>query len=187
MKKSFTFFIISMLFSGMIIAQDKTTLNVKDLNSDIGKYIKKNYEGYKTLEAFHYSAVYVMTIQKGESTDKLVFDPEGKFLFKATEADRAKVSMQTRTTLSLKEVKSDITKYIKKNYEEYKLREAFMYEEVYSAKIVKGDAAETLIFDKDGKFVKKVAPTVPAEQPRKADTAAAKKEEPKKVDTTKKG
>ena len=145
-------------------------MNVKDLNSGIEKYIKKNYEGYKAVEAYKYDPALVMTIVKGDVTEKLVFDVKGKFQFKATEADKAKVANQTRSTMSLKDVDRGITKYIKKNFEDYKLTEAFMYEEVYSTKIVKGDATETLIFDKDGKFVKKVAPTAASAQPKKADS-----------------
>lgn len=186
MKKLLTLFLVTFLFNGMIQAQEKTTLNVKDLNSGIEKYIKKNYEGYKAVEAYKYDPVLVMTIKKGEATEKLVFDIKGKFQFKATEADRAKVALQTRTTMSLKDVESDITKYIKKNFEGYKLTEAYIFEEVYTTKIVKGDATETLLFDKEGEFVKKVTAPVPAAPPKKADSVPAKKEDPKKADTTKK-
>jgi hypothetical protein len=186
MKKVFTLFIIAFLFSGMIQAQEKTTMSVKDLNSDISKYIKKNYKDYKTMEAFKYELVYVMTIRKGDATDKLVFNREGKFQYKATEADKAKVSFQTRSTMSLKDVESDITKYIKKNYEGYKLTEAFRYDEVYVTKIIKGDDAESLIFDKEGKFEKKVAAPQAAEETKKADSVPPKAGETKNADTTKK-
>jgi hypothetical protein len=186
MKKAVTLFAMFFLLTGMIRAQERMTMSVKDLNSDIEKYIKKNFEGYKIAEAYHYPLVYVMTVQKGDLTEKLVFDNEGKFQFKATEADKAKVSLQTRSTLSLKEVNSDITKYIKKNFEGYKHTEAFMYDEVYTTKITKGAESETLLFDKEGKFVKKVVASVPAGQPNKADSVPVKKEEPVKADTTKK-
>ena len=186
MKKLFTLSIIAFLLSGMIQAQEKTTLGVKDLNSDIQKYIKKNFKDYKVVEAFHYSLVYVMTVQKGDVTEKLIFDRDGKFVNKATEADKAKVALQTRSTLSLKEVNSNITKYIKKNFEGYKHTEAFMYDEVVTTKITKGSDTETLLFDKEGKFVKKVVAPAPAEPAKKADSVPAKKEEPKKADTTKK-
>ncbi len=186
MKKIFTLLFVTFLFARMIQAQERTTLNVKDLHSGIEKYIKKNYEGYKAVEAYKYDPVLVMTIKKGEATEKLVFDIKGKFQFKATEADRAKVAQQTRTTMSLKDVDSGITKYIKKNYEDYKLTEAFMFEEVYSTKVIKGDATETLVFDKEGKFVKKLTPPVPAAQPKKADSVPVKNDDPKKADTAKK-
>ena len=65
MKKAFTLFIMAFLLTGLIQAQEKSTLNVKDLNSSIEKYIKKNYEGYKTVEAFKYGAVYEMKTSKG--------------------------------------------------------------------------------------------------------------------------
>lgn len=185
MKKTFTLFFIAFLFSGMIQAQEKTTMNIKDLNSNIQKYIKKNFEGYKAVEAFKYDPALVMKIQKGETTEHLVFDIKGKFMFKATEADRAKVANQTRSTMSLKDVDGGVTKYIKKNFEGYKLNEAYIYDEVYTTKIVKGEATETLIFDKEGKFVKKVASPVPVAQPKKTDSVPVKKEEPKKGDTAK--
>jgi hypothetical protein len=186
MKKAIALLSIIFLLAGMIQAQERTTMSIKDLNSDIEKYIKKNYEGYKIAEAYHYPLVYVMTIQKGDLTEKLVFDPEGKFQFKATDADKAKFSLQTRSTLSLKEVKSDITKYIKKNFEGYKHTEAFMYDEVFTTKVTKGAESVTLLFDKEGKFVKQVVAAIPAEQPKKTDSVSVKKEEPKKADTTKK-
>ncbi|MEI7983437.1 MAG: hypothetical protein WCI71_17435 [Bacteroidota bacterium] len=188
MKKTFTLVFIAVLLSGMIQAQEKTTMSVKDLNSDIEKYVKKNYKDYKIMEAYHYSFVYVMTIKKGDATDKLIFDRDGKFVNKATEADKAKVALQTRSTLSLKEVKSDITKYIKKNFEGFNLTEAFMYDEVYTTKVLKGAEAETLLFDKEGRFIKKVVATapLPAVVPKKADSVPAKKEEPKPADTAKK-
>ena len=186
MKKLLTLFLVTFLFTGMIKAQEKTTMSVKDLNSDIEKYIKKNFKDYKVVEAFNYSLIYVMTVTKGDSTKKLVFDDNAKFLYKATEADKAKVSLQTRSTLSLKEINSDITKYIKKNFEGYKLTEAFMFEEVYTTKIVKGDATATLLFDKEGKFVKKVTAPVPVAAPKEVDSVPAKKDDPKKADTTKK-
>lgn len=138
------------------------------------------------MEAFEYGPALVMKIQKGEAKESLVFDIKGKFLYKATEADRAKVALQTRSTLSLKDVDSDITKYIKKNFEGYKLTEAYMFEEVYTTKIIKGDATETLLFDKEGKFVKKVTAPVAVAPPKKADSIPAKKDDPKKADTTKK-
>jgi sulfur relay (sulfurtransferase) DsrC/TusE family protein len=165
----------------MITAQEKTTLSTKDLNSGIEKYVKKNFQDYKITEAYSYPLVYVMTIKKNELTEKLIFDADGKFINKATEADKAKVALQTRTTLSLKEVKSDITKYIKKNFADYQFTEAFMYDEVVTTKIVKGAETEKLVFDKEGKFVMKVEPVKPAEQPKKADSVPAKP-----ADTTKK-
>jgi TusA-related sulfurtransferase len=172
MKKAFTLCIIAFLLAATIQAQEKTTMNVKDLNSDIEKYVKKNYEGFKIVEAFKYDVTYEMKIQKGAASENLVFDREGKFQYKKTEADKAKVSLQTRSTMSLKDVESDITKYIKKNFEGYQVTEAFMYDEVYTTKITKGAEAETLLFDKEGTFVMKVADTVPTklEEPKKADT-----------------
>ena len=185
MKKAIVLIIITILFSGISKAQEKTTMNVKDLDSGIEKYVKKNFEGYKITEAFKYEVVFEMKIQKGSETEKLVFDREGEFLYKKTEADKNKVTLQTRSTMALKDVESDITKYIKKNFEDYKLTEAFQYDEVYTTKIMKGAESEILVFDKEGNFVMKAAPK-PVESTKKADSVPAKKEEPKKADTTKK-
>ena len=184
MKKVVTLFIITFLLSGMMLAQQKTTLSLKDLNSSIEKYIKNNYEGYKAIEAFKYEVIYEMKTQKGDATEWLLFDKEGKFMKKETEADKGKMTGQIRMTMALKDVSSDITKYIKKS--EYKLTESYMYDEAYEVKIMKGNDAQTLLFDKEGKFVMKVEAPKPAEQPKKADSVPAKKEEPKKADTTKK-
>ena len=65
---------------------------------------------------------------------------------------------------------------------EYKLTEAYAYE----VKIIKGNDAQSLLFDKEGKFQMKLAAAVPAVVPQKTDTAAVKKEQPKKADTAKK-
>jgi len=114
MKKVFSVFIIAFLFSGIIQAQEKITLNVKDLNSDIEKYIKKNYKDYKTVEAFKYDVLYEMKTQKGDASEWLLFDKKGKFLNKETESRKEKMPSQVRTTLATKDVSSTITKYIKK-------------------------------------------------------------------------
>jgi hypothetical protein len=155
--------LISMIFLLSITAkaQEKTTMNVNDLNSSIEKYIKKNYEGYKITEAFKYALVYKMNVKKADTTVALVFNEKGAFLYKKTEADKSKVSLQTRTTIALEDVESNIPKYIKKNYAGYKLTEAYRYDEVYTTKIVKGADHQTLVFDKDGKFIKKETAGMP--------------------------
>ena len=183
MKKVFSVFIIAFLFSGIIQAQEKITLNVKDLNSDIEKYIKKNYKDYKTVEAFKYDVLYEMKTQKGDASEWLLFDKKGKFLNKETGSRKEKMPSQIRTTMATKDVSSAITKYIKNTG--YKLTESYMYDESTEVKIMKGSDAPTLLFDKDGKFVAKVVAPAPAVQPKKADTVPAKKGEPKK-DTVKK-
>jgi uncharacterized protein YlbG (UPF0298 family) len=185
MKKAVVLIIITILFSGISKAQEKTTMNVKDLDSGIEKYVKKNFESYKITEAFKYEVVFQVKIEKGSESEKLVFDREGAFLYKMTEADKAKVSLQTRSTMATKDVESGITKYIKKNFEGYKITEAFKYDEVYTTKIMKGADSEMLVFDKDGEFVMKAAPK-PVESTKKADSLPVKKEEIKKTDTTKK-
>jgi hypothetical protein len=185
MKKAIILFIVIILSYGMTRAQDKITLNVKDIYPGITKYIKKNYEGYKAVEAYKYYPAYVMTIRKGDATEKLVFNTDGKFLYKATEADKSKVSLQTRYTLSLNEVVSGIKKYIKNNFEGYILTEAFRYDEVYTTMIVKGAESETLLFDKEGKFVMKTPAPLPGGQTKKTESVPANQKDPKMADTAK--
>jgi len=184
MKKAITLLSMIFLLSGMIQAQVKTTISVKDLNSGIEKYIKKNFDGYKAIEAFKYEAVYEMKTQKGDAIEWLLFDQKGKFLKKETGSMKDKMSSQIRTTLATKDVSNDITRYIKKT--EYKLTEAYMYDEATEVKVMKGNDAQSLLFNKDGKFIMKLVAPKPAETTKKADSVPAKKEEPKKADTTKK-
>jgi len=187
MKATFTLFILAFLLHSMSFAQEKSTMNIKDLNSSIEKYIKKNYKDFKTVEAIHYSVCFEMKIGKGDAHETLLFDIKGKFLKKLSGPEQFD---QTRTTMAVKDVDNDITKYVKKNFPDYKITEAYKYDEAYTAKVTKGDVSETLLFDKDGKFEKKLTqPAAVKEQPKKTDSlppAKAKKEEPKKADTTKK-
>jgi hypothetical protein len=183
MKKLIGLFILAFLFSGLAQAQQKSTLSIKDLNSNIEKYVKKNFEGYKIVEAFKYEPVYEMKTQKGDAVEWLLFDAKGKFLNKEAGTAKDKMPAQVRVTMAPKDVNSDITKYIKKS--EYTLKEAYMYDEAYEVKIMKGNDNEMLMFDKDGKFVMKGVAPAAAEQPKKADSVPVKKEEPKKADTTK--
>lgn len=180
MKKTLN--LVSMLFLLSIAthAQEKITMNVDDLNSDIDKYVKKNYAGYKITEAVKFDAVYEMIVHRESAAVSLVFSKKAAFLYKKTDAEKAKTAFQIRTSMALDDVESDITKYIKKNYEGYKLTEAYRYDEVYAIKIMKGTATEILLFDKDGKFVKKKEAAKPV--PPKTDTVAVKPE-PVKTDT----
>jgi hypothetical protein len=173
MKKQLILIFISILTGMLATAQEIETINAKDLNSDIQKYIKKNFEGYKTVEAHKYNVLFEITMKKGSATETLVFDKEGNFLHKKTEADARMFSMQTRQSLAVGDVESNITKYIKKNYEGYKITEAFVYDETFSAKIVKGESTETLLFDKDGKFEKKLT-AKPHPVAHKTDSIPAK-------------
>ncbi len=175
------------MVSGIMFGQVKTSIAVKDLNSGIEKYIKKNYEGYKAVEAFQYAPCYEVVLQGTGTTENLIFDAKGKMLAKKTDAI---IPVRTRTSMAVKDVNSDIEKYVKKNYEGYKISEAYMYDLAYSVKITKENSEESLLFDKDGKYVKKIVPPAVVKEPaKKMDTVPAKevkKEEPKKEDTLKK-
>ena len=116
-----------------------------------------------------------MKVQKADAVEWLLFDAEGNFLKKEAETAQAKWPAQVRVTLASDDVNKNITKYIKKI--EYQLKEAYMYDEAYEVKVMKGNDAQTLIFDIDGKFIMKAA----AAEPKPAETV--KPPEPVKADT----
>jgi len=191
MKKALTSISVFFLLSIFTFAQEKITMNVKDLNSDIEKYVKKNFEGFKITEAFEYDVIYEMVVHKADSNVSLLFNRKGVFLYKKTEAIKAKLDHQTRMSMAVKDVESDISKYIKKNYEGFTLKEAYKYDEVYVTKVVKGADTEILLFDKDGKFEKKIAAKPVHHVEHKTDSVHAKpvtepiKSEPAKIDSLK--
>lgn len=180
MKTAIAIFIMFFLSCSLLQAQGKITMNVDDLNSNIEKYIKKNFEGYKAVEAFKYDISYEMKIQKGALVEWLIFDKEGKFLNKKADANTEILAMQTRTSMAVKDVSSDIEKYVKKYYVDYTIGEAFMYDEIYIVKIIKGTETQTLRFDKEGEFEANVTQPKPAESTlRPAEPVP----EPKPVET----
>ena len=188
MKKAILLCMIIFLAAGAINAQEKITMAVNDLNSNIEKYIKKTYPEHKATEAFKYAMVYGVKIQKGDSVLGLVFNQNAKFLSIYTPADKEKYALQTRATMSLDDVSGDITKYVKKNHEGFKMTEAYTFDEVYVVKVMKGNENEMLLFDKDGKFVRKVTAAKPAAPAAISDTGAVMKEaqpEPMKTDSIK--
>jgi hypothetical protein len=69
----------------------------------------------------------------------------------------------TRTTVNVVDLQKAITDNIAKDYVGYTIREATAVTVktivTYEVVIVKGDATETLVYDKDGVFVKKCVPT----------------------------
>ena len=108
MKKAFTLFVLGILLTGLIQAQEKVTMNLKDLDSKIEKYIKKNFDGYKAVEAYKHLPFFEMKAQKGNASEWFIFDQKGKFLKSETEADKAKNPVQIRTTMAVKDVDNDI-------------------------------------------------------------------------------
>jgi hypothetical protein len=154
--------LITVLSSGILQAQERTTVNVKDLPSGVEKYIEKNYKDFKTNEAYKFNLFYEIVVQNQNTKESLLFNRENTFVRKKTEADKTKIPMQMRSTLSVDEVESDITKYVKKNMEGFKVVEAYRYNEVYGTKIMKGTETHTLLFDKEGAFVRIVPPPPPA-------------------------
>jgi osmotically-inducible protein OsmY len=80
MKRAVALVVACLFFSGAMYAQQKTSIAVKDLDSDIEKYIEKNFKDYKTTEAYKYAAIYEMKIKKEATVEVLVFDKEGKLI-----------------------------------------------------------------------------------------------------------
>jgi archaellum component FlaG (FlaF/FlaG flagellin family) len=69
-----------------------------------------------------------------------------------------------RTNVLAGELPKPITEYLAKDYAGYTCKEATSVslnnKVTYEAVIVKGTTTETLVFDKEGKFLKKLAPKV---------------------------
>ena len=184
MRRFFSVLLITVLSSGFLQAQERTTVNAKDLPSGIEKYIEKNYKEFKTTEAYKFNFFYEIVVQNQSVKESLLFNRENNFVRKKTEADKAKVPMQMRSTISLDEVESDITKYLKKNMEGFKVVEAYRYNEVYTTKIMKGTETHTLVFDKEGAFVR-IAPPPPPPAPPAAPKPDSVPAPPATPDTTK--
>jgi len=68
----------------------------------------------------------------------------------------------TRTTIKVADLQKSITDNIAKDYPGYTVKEATSVTSnskvTYDVVVTKGSATETLVYDKDGKFVKKLAP-----------------------------
>jgi uncharacterized protein YlbG (UPF0298 family) len=134
-------------------AQVKSTLAVKDLNKTIEKYIKNHYETHQTVEAYAYNTVYLMKVQRADSSLWLVFNQNEDFQSpKPADFDK-KVEFQTKSTMSVDDVDKSITKYIKKNYEGFELTQALRYDMVYTVKLAKAEAIVWLLFDSKGGFL----------------------------------
>jgi hypothetical protein len=69
----------------------------------------------------------------------------------------------TRTTVKVADLQKAITDNIAKDYVGFTIKEATSVTTnntvTYDVVIVKGTTTETLVYDKDGKFVKKLPPT----------------------------
>jgi hypothetical protein len=77
----------------------------------------------------------------------------------------------TRTTVKVAELQKSITDNIAADYAGFTVKEAASITTnntvTYEVVIVKGTTTETLVYDKDGKFVKKVAQKVVPPAPKK--------------------
>ena len=80
----------------------------------------------------------------------------------------------TKTPVKAADLPKAITENITKNYAGYMVHDATKVTEnnvvTYDVKIMKGTASETLVYDKDGKFLRKMpqAAAKPAEKPAPA-------------------
>jgi len=95
------------------------------------------------------------------------------------------MNAQTKTAVKTDDLLAPIKEYVAKNYVGFTIKEAFKVEAnavvTYEVAIEKGAMKHTLVFDKDGKFLKQQASQagVPAKK------EAPKKEAPKKEATQK--
>jgi len=92
------------------------------------------------------------------------------------------VNAQTKTVVKAADLPKAITENLAKDYAGFTVKEAtkVVTNNVvsYDVVVVKGTATETLVYDKDGKFVKKVTATSGTTQ--KKDTPPAKQNPPVK-------
>jgi hypothetical protein len=179
MKKSIVLWFVTSLLAGFTYAQEKISMNVNDLDKHIEKYIKGHYENHKTVEAFKYEVTYLVVIQKGDSSESLIFDKDGKFVYKMNADFPKKVALQPKSTMSVDDVKKDIDKYVSKTYEDFKITQAHKYDLVYTAKVAKDAEEVTLLFNADGDFVNKIEPeakAAPAQAAKPAGSPAPPKQ-----------
>jgi len=159
MKKIVSLCITALFFMNVLNAQEKTTMNVNDLQAKSTKYIKKHYKDYKTTEAFQYAQLFSIKIQDADTTKRLAFDAKGNFLYIITDAIESAISVQQHTVMVLKDIDHSIKKYVDKNYKAYSIIEAVNYELTYSAVVVKGSDQVTLMFDSQGDFLNVASPS----------------------------
>jgi uncharacterized membrane protein YkoI len=85
------------------------------------------------------------------------------------------VNAQTRTEIKVADLNKVITENVAKDHAGFTIKDAYKSETngvaTYEVKIAKGTDVEVLVYDKDGKFVKKEA---------HKSVAVTKKQEPKK-------
>jgi hypothetical protein len=153
MKKSIVLLLTVLSIGLHVKAQERVTLAVKDLNKDIEKYIRNHYENHATVEAYKYNTVFLMGVTKADSTIELIFDHNGKFIYTRPADFNDKVSLQSKTTMSIGDVDRHISKFIKKNYEGFDLNKAIRYDIVYLARVAKVEEKIWLLFDKNGGFI----------------------------------
>lgn len=69
------------------------------------------------------------------------------------------VNAQTRTEVKVADLNKAITENVAKSYAGFTIKDAFKSENkgvtTYEVKIAKGNEQDVLVFDKDGKFIKK--------------------------------
>ena len=92
------------------------------------------------------------------------------------------VNAQTRVTVKVADLPKAITENIAKDYSGFTIKGATKVTTnnvvTYDVVIVKGTMTETLVYDKDGKFVKKITQTAGA--PAKKEVVPAPNKNPKK-------
>jgi hypothetical protein len=175
MKKIILVFLVS-IFVTFVYGQTKTEVKTTDLKKEITSNIAKDYAGFKIDKAFKVDNAGVINYQVNISQERakitLIYDKDGKFL--------NKIVPPRRSVVKNEDLKKDIKDNIAKDYKGYTISKAIQSDDngvvTYHISILKDNERVNLVYDKDGKFLKKI-------EPRKID--AQKKGNTKKVEPQK--
>lgn len=77
------------------------------MESDITKYIKINFSGYKLVESFKYYEIYTVKINNGTVSETLVFDNKFAFLNKLEEPKSDNIPLKTDSAVVIQPMKTD--------------------------------------------------------------------------------
>ena len=161
MKKIFLFFLLG-FFVSYAFAQPRTEVKITDLKKEITDLITKDYPDYKIIQAFKVdrpeNSQFVVVINKEKSRISLIFDKNGKFL--------NKIEPPKKSTVATEDLKKEIKEYVTKNFKDFNIANAVKIEDkgILTFKVLiekeKGKDNDPdridLIFDKNGKFIKKM-------------------------------
>ena len=114
--KKITLLLATMMAFTIVNAQEKTSINVEELQKVITKHISKNFVGYKPIEAYKIVSkggvtTYEVIVEKAPNKLDLYYEKNGKFMRKEVE----KKTPVTKTTPNKTKVTPNKTKPTPKN------------------------------------------------------------------------